>query len=105
MKTKATRLAAAMIMASVTSQAMALDFASSATQLAPIGWAAVDSSYAAAAGQVELNYPVVTPGNGGYSPEQFSATVESGLEERLEARLEQDLNTEEANPTKSVSTN
>jgi len=95
------KIAPAIIAAALTQQAMALDFAPAGAQLAPIGWAAVDSSYAAAARQVELGYP----GDAGYSPEEFAATVEKGLEERLESRLEQDLNAAEAEPTRSASTN
>ena len=99
------KLAAALIMASLIPNALALDFASAGTQLAPNGWAAIDSSYTAAARQVDLSFPSGASGNVGFSPEEFSATVESGLEERLEARLEQELNTAEAESGKSVSIN
>ncbi len=102
---KAMKMAAAIIVAAIAQQATAMDFAPAGAQLAPIGWAAVDSSYAAAARQVELSYPGTTPGDAGYSPEEFAATVESGLKERLEARLEQALTTAEAESTRSVSTN
>ena len=68
-----------------------------------MGWVTADSAYAAAARTLNLQYPSGTQDEPGFSPEQFSTTVESSLEARLEARLKREMERKEAESGESVS--
>ena len=68
------------------------------SHVAPMGWAASHSAYAAAAREAESRFPNRTLPQAEFTPQALSSEIGDNLESRLNAALERELEQKERKP-------
>ena len=84
---RATIFALVLVAAGTAQAGNAQNLVISGSQLAPMGWAANGSAYAAAATDIDQRFQNRTQSLPDFSPESLSSQIEQSLESRLEDKL------------------
>ncbi|NCF18342.1 MAG: hypothetical protein GWP63_08875 [Haliea sp.] len=92
---RATLLAFTLVALGTAQAGTAQNLTISGNQIAPMGWAANESAYAAAAREIDTRFLNRTISQPDFTPQSLSSEIEQNLESRLDASLERQLEQQE----------